>query len=215
MKQNERKSIAIFSLNASAKYISMSMLSCVSKVSIRKIILGQLSIKDWRQLAEASGALAESNIFINDITSISIEELYKRCIQLRNSHALDMVIVDSLDFMRRYQKKATNGHNRGTILSTLRVLANELNVPIIVSLNVKDFVERKRSFWPCNLDLPGVSTIERYADIIMILHRPEIYSPTLENEGLAEIRVFRQNNGNGGKVRLHFLGETQRFVNID
>jgi len=209
VKAEEEAAIVIFSLEKSAEDFSMAMLSCETGIKMSNLRKGQLKPKDWRDLASATGRLAEANVTIDDTSLISVDDLYSRCVQLKETDKLDIVMIDSLQLIKPSKFYEDAHQEIAEKLSGLKSLARELKVPVVISsrINDHDYYDARR---PLLEDLPGSCAIDQYADLILFIRRPR----TAEWDGLAEISVAKQRNGPEGAVRLHFFGDTNRFNTI-
>ena len=206
--------VAVFSLEMSSQQIAMRMLACEARVDMQHLRTGRFSSDDWRKLASASGALAESKIFVDDTPAISVMELRSKCRRLkRENKGLDMVLIDYIQLM----SGRTNSENRAQEVSeisrALKGLAKELDVAVIALSQLNRSLEQRADKRPVMSDLRESGAIEQDADVIMFIYRDEVYNKKPENEGLAEIIIAKQRNGPIGDVKLTFVHKYTRFEN--
>ncbi len=214
IRADEPNVVAVFSLEMSSQQIAMRMLASEARVDMKHLRTGHFSAEDWRKLASASGALAEAEIFIDDTPAISVVELRSKCRRLkRECKRLDMVLIDYLQLMSGSASAERRDQEISEITRSLKGLAKELEVPVIVLSQLNRSLESRADKRPMMSDLRESGAIEQDADIIMFIYRDEVYNKNPENEGLAEIIVAKQRNGPTGHVNLTFLKAFTRFEN--
>ncbi len=212
IRSNEPQVAAIFSLEMGAEQIAMRMLAVEARVDMGNLRTGRFSADDWRKLATASGSLAEAEIFIDDTPSISVLEVRAKCRRLkREAKRLDLVLIDYLQLMSGRAGADRRDQEISEITRSLKGLAKELDVPVIVLSQLNRAVESRADKRPMMSDLRESGAIEQDADIIMFLYRDEVYNKKPENEGLAELIIAKQRNGATGTVGLTFLAKYTRF----
>ncbi len=206
--------VAVFSLEMSSQQIAMRMLACEARVDMSNLRTGRFSAEDWRKLAAASGALAESNVFVDDTPAISVMELRSKCRRLkRENKGLDMVLIDYIQLMSGRAGSDNRAQEVSEISRSLKGLAKELNVPVIALSQLNRSLEQRADKRPIMSDLRESGAIEQDADVIMFIYRDEVYNKKPENEGLAEIIIAKQRNGPIGDVKLTFVHKFTRFEN--
>jgi len=206
--------VAVFSLEMSTQQIAMRMLACEARVDMQHLRTGRFSAEDWRKLAGASGALAESNIFIDDTPAISVMELRAKCRRLkRDNKGLDLVLIDYVQLMSGRADSDNRAQEVSEITRSLKSLAKELHVPVIALSQLNRSLESRADKRPIMSDLRESGAIEQDADVIMFIYRDEVYNKKPDNEGLAEIIVAKQRNGPIGEARLTFVHKYTRFEN--
>jgi len=215
IRSEERRVAAIFSLEMGAEQIAMRMLAVEARVDMANLRTGRFSTKDWQSLAHASGRLAESEIFIDDTPSISVLELRAKCRRLkREAKQLDLVLVDYLQLMSGREGSERRDQEISEITRSLKALAKELDVPVIVLSQLNRSLEARADKRPMMSDLRESGAIEQDADIIMFIYRDEVYNKKPENEGRAELIIAKQRNGATGTVHLTFLNKYTRFEDM-
>lgn len=206
--------VAVFSLEMSAQQIAMRMLAVEARVDMQHLRTGSFSASDWSRLAGASGSLAESAIFVDDTPSISVMEVRSKCRRLkREEKKLDLVVIDYLQLMSGRSNSERREQEISEITRSLKGLAKELDVPVIILSQLNRSLESRADKRPMMSDLRESGAIEQDADVIMFIYRDEVYNKKPENEGIAEIIVAKQRNGPTGIVKLTFLKRYTRFEN--
>ena len=204
--------VAIFSLEMSKEQLVIRMLCSEARVDSHKLRTGFLGKGDWPLLTMAAGRLSEAPIYIDDSPAISILEMRAKTRRLKAEHGLEMVIVDYLQLMRGRGRNESREQEISEISRSLKALAKELRVPVLALSQLSRAVEsRGGDRRPVLADLRESGAIEQDADVVMFIYRKEIYDPSEENKGLAEIMISKQRNGPVGNVMLTFQDRYTRF----
>jgi len=212
-----RHVVSIFSLEMSSQQIAQRMLACEARVNMSKLRTGHLSHEDWRKLANAVGALAEADIYVDDTPAISVTELRAKCRRLKReskNQQLDLVVIDYLQLMSGSPNSERREQEISEITRSLKGLAKELDVPVVVLSQLNRSLESRADKRPMMSDLRESGAIEQDADVIAFIYRDEVYNKKPDNEGVAEVIIAKQRNGPIGTVQLTFLHEYTRFENF-
>jgi replicative DNA helicase len=213
-----KEPVAVFSLEMSKEQLAFRMLCSEAKVDSNKIRKGFINKRDdWHKLTSAASKLAESPIFIDDTSGISVLEMRAKARRLKAEHGLSMVIVDYLQLMKGRGKFERREQEISEISRSLKSLAKELRVPVIALSQLNRGVEtRGGSKNPTLADLRESGAIEQDADVIIFIYRDEQASrDAAESKGRAVksvIDVAKQRNGPTDKIYLTFLSYCTRFV---
>jgi replicative DNA helicase len=213
----EKKAVAVFSMEMSGPQLAMRMIGSVGRVDQHELRTGTFKEDDWTKLVEAVGKLNEAQLYIDDTAGLNVLELRSRARRLhRQCGGLALVIVDYLQLM------SGTGHgggqeNRATeiaeISRSLKSLAKELKVPVVALSQLNRSVDSRQDKRPMMSDLRESGAIEQDADVILFIYRDEVYNPSPETKGLAELIIAKQRNGPVGKIDLTFIGKFTRFEN--
>jgi replicative DNA helicase len=206
--------LAVFSLEMSKEQLVQRMLCSHAKVDANKVRTGYLAASDWPHLTAAAGKLSEAPIFIDDTPAISVMELRAKARRLKANHDIKMMIVDYLQLMRGSGYVESRQQEISDISRSLKALARELGIAVVAISQLSRAVESRTDHRPQLSDLRESGAIEQDADVVVLILREEYYSPTPENEGIAEIMIAKQRNGPVGSFKLAFLKEFTRFENI-
>ena len=209
-----KKICAVFTLEMAKKEVANRMLACEAGVDLSKMRTGDIQQTDWEKLAEAMGVLAEANIYIDDTSSITLAEIRSRCRKLKIEHGLDMVMIDYLQLMEGGGNEASRQQEISNISRGLKVMAKELEVPVIALSQLSRTLETRADKRPMMSDLRESGAIEQDADVIMFIYRDEYYNPESEDRGVAEIIIGKQRSGSTGTVKLRYDGQYTRFSNL-
>ena len=206
------KTVAIFNLEMSREQLAMRLLAIESFVDGKKIQTGKLTDEEWTKLGMASSALAQTDIRIDDNPSITVAEMNAKCRRLEN---LGMVVIDYLQLMNGsgYGK---GGESRVNVVSeisrSLKIMAKELNVPVICLSQLSRGPESRPDKRPMMSDLRESGSIEQDADSVLFLYRDEYYHENSEDKGVAECIVAKNRHGEAGTVKLQWIPQYQTFA---
>ena len=209
----EKAVVGIFSLEMSNEQLANRLLCSQARVDAHRLRTGYLSKDEWRRLAVAVGELAETKIYLDDTPGISVLEMRAKARRLKNEQkALDLLIVDYLQLMSGRGRHESRQQEVSQISRELKMLAKELNVPLIALSQLSRAPEtRTGSHKPQLSDLRESGSIEQDSDVVMFIYREEVYKPETEKQNIAEIIIGKQRNGPTGSVELVFLKQLTRF----
>ena len=206
--------VAVFSLEMSKEHLVQRMLCAHARINAHNVRTGMLSSSDWPKLTQAAGKLSEAPIFIDDTPGISILELRAKARRLRSRHRIGMLILDYLQLMEEPTRSENRQQEISVISRNLKALARELDVPVVAISQLSRAPERRETFRPRLSDLRESGAIEQDADVVLLLFREEYYTPTEENQGVAEVIIGKQRNGPTGTIKLAFIKEYTRFETL-
>jgi replicative DNA helicase len=221
MAVEHNKGVAIFSLEMSGIELVNRLISSESELPSSKIRTGQLNEDEWQKLEYRARRLEEAPIYIDDTPAISIFELRAKCRRLKRQHDIDIVVIDYLQLMTGPpESKGNREQEVSSISRALKGIAKELDIPIICLSQLNRSVESRPDKRPQLSDLRESGAIEQDADIVSFIHRPEYYGFTEdENQmslrGIAEIILAKHRAGSIGDVRLRFVAEFTKFVELE
>jgi len=212
---HQKKPVGIFSLEMSKDQLVDRLLSAESDVNLWKIRTGHLNDTDFEQIGEAMGALSEAPIFIDDAAGSNIMEIRTKARRLQAETDLSLIVVDYLQLM-----EGRNQENRvqevSEISRSLKILARELNVPVLALSQLSRNVENRPDKVPVLADLRESGSIEQDADVVMFIYREDMYKgKDSRRPNIAEIHVRKHRNGPTGQVDLFFDQEHTSFKNLD
>ena len=208
-----KSTVAFFSLEMSREQLAMRLVSGESFVDSQKLATGKLSEEEWTKLCMASAALSQTDIRVDDNPSITVAEMNAK---LRRVDNLGLVIIDYLQLMNGSGYGKNNGENRvqvvGDISRSLKIMAKELNVPVICLSQLSRAVESRTDKRPIMSDLRESGAIEQDADCILFLYRDDYYNPNTEEKNVAECIVSKNRHGETGTVKLQWLPQFTTFA---
>ncbi len=206
--------VAIFSLEMSVDQLVQRLLSSEANVDSQRLRQGYVDEYEWRRISEALGVLSEAPIYIDDSAGISAQQLRTRARQLKAETDIKMVIVDYLQLMQ-----GSGRENRvqevAEISRGLKVLARELNVPVVALSQLSRAVEHRPDHRPMLSDLRESGSIEQDADIVIFVHREELYNPATEKKNIADIIIAKHRNGPVAEIPLRFFPNQTKFADLE
>ncbi len=208
------KPALVFSLEMPAEALTMRMMSSLGRIDQNKVRTGKLAEGDWPRLTSAVSMLSEAKLYIDDASALTPGEIRARARRLAREHGgLSMIGIDYLQLMTTHANKENRATEISEISRSLKALAKELGVPVVVGSQLNRSLEQRTDKRPIMSDLRESGAIEQDADLILFIYRDEVYHEDSPYKGMAEIIVGKQRNGPIGKVRLTFLGQYTRFEN--
>lgn len=211
-----KQAVLFFSLEMSKEQLVDRMLADASGVDAWNIRTGNLSDEDFSKLSEAMGEMAEAPIFLDDTPGLSVLEMRTKARRAAHTAPLGLIIVDYLQLMQGSGKDNGNRVQEVSEISRgLKLIARELNVPVIALSQLSRSVESRTPQVPQLSDLRESGSIEQDADIVMFIYREAYYNPETERENITDLILAKHRNGPTGKVELYFHPERLRFMSLD
>ncbi len=210
--------VAIFSLEMSKEQLTTRILSSEAMIDSNKLKTGKMDEEDWVKLAEGLQPLSEAEIYIDDTPGISVTEIRAKSRKLKLEKDIGLIVIDYLQLISGSGNKrnASREQEISEISRSLKILAKELNVPVIALSQLSRAPEqRKDDHRPMLSDLRESGAIEQDADIVMFLYRDDYYNPESEQKNIAEVILAKHRGGSTGTVELLWLGSFTKFVNIE
>ena len=210
------RTVAVFSLEMSKEQLLVRLLAAEGLVELTRLSTGRLSASDWGKLTQAARTLRQTDIRIDDNPMLTVADMNAKCRRLDN---LGLVIVDYLQLMSSSGGKSYAGENRQQAVSDisrmLKIMAKELNVPVICLSQLSRANEKREDKRPMLSDLRDSGAIEQDADIVMFLYREDYYKEDTENRNIAECIVAKNRHGETGKIPLRWSPEYTTFSTVE
>jgi len=212
--------VAVFSLEMSRDQLCDKLIASVSGIELRKIRSGQLedsdNLNEFTKLGEAIGRLEEAPIWIDDSGSLNIMELRTKARRLKSRHNIGLIVIDYLQLMsgKNYNYQGNRVQEVSDISRGLKMLAKELNIPVLALSQLSRGVEGREDKRPLLSDLRESGSIEQDADVVLFIHREEMYSKDTKKKGIAEILISKHRNGETGVVELAWIPKLATFENL-
>jgi len=211
-----KQPVLFFSLEMSKEQLVDRMLADASGVDAWNIRTGNLSDEDFSKLSEAMGEMAEAPIYIDDTPGMSVLEMRTKARRAAHDHPLGLIIIDYLQLMQGSGRSDGNRVQEVSEISRgLKLIAREMNVPVIALSQLSRSVESRSPQIPQLADLRESGSIEQDADIVMFIYREAYYNPETERENVTDLIIAKHRNGPTGKVELYFHPERLRFMSLD
>lgn len=216
---NSKKTVAFFSLEMTSEQLCSRLLSTEALVSGTKLRTGKLSEEEWLRLIAAGDVLRKSQIYLDDTPGITVPEIKAKLRRLRN---VDLVIIDYLQLMAGSRRIENRVQEISEITRNLKILAKELNVPVITLSQLSRASEQRQDHKPQLSDLRDSGSIEQDADIVLFLYREGYYekdkavdAPPSTDQNSGECIVAKNRHGETTSVKLHWQGEFMRFTSVE
>ena len=210
--------VGLFSLEMSKEQLFLRLLTSEARIDAHRLRGGFLGERDWGKLSQAIGTLSEARIFIDDTPSIGVLEMRAKCRRLKAEHNLHLVVVDYIQLMQGRGRFENRTLELASISRSMKGLAKELNVPIVVLSQLSRAPESRSDHRPQLSDLRESGALEQDADVVVFIYREDLYGdknqPAGDTQGVAEIIIGKQRNGPTGIVKLAFIREYTRFENL-
>lgn len=205
---------AIFSLEMARNEIVMRLLSAESSIALQSMRAGKMSDTDWQRLARKMSAISDSPLFIDDSPNLTISEIRAKCRRLKQKHDLKLVIVDYLQLMSSGKKVESRQQEVSEFSRSLKLLAKELEVPVIAISQLNRSPEQRQDKRPMLSDLRESGSLEQDSDVVMLIHREDAYDRESPRAGEADLIVAKHRNGPTATVTVSFQGHYSRFVEM-
>jgi len=209
-----RVPVLYFSLEMSHQEITQRLLCSEARVEATRLRNGRLLESDWPKISHAIGRLGEAPIFVDDNPNLTVMDIRAKARRLKSRERLGLVIVDYLQLMSGRSSAENRQVEVSEISRGLKILARELNVPVVALSQLSRNLEMRSDKRPVLADLRESGSLEQDADVVLFIYRDELYNPDSADRGTAEIIVSKHRNGPTGSCRLAFLDHYTRFANM-
>jgi replicative DNA helicase len=211
--------VAFFSLEMSSQQLVLRLICAEARVDAHSVRTGRLPEDEWRKLSTSIGKLYKAKIFIDDTPALTALEIRAKARRLKAEHNIGLIVVDYLQLMQGPKSAQSREQEISTISRSLKALAKELNTPVLALSQLNRAVELRGDKRPVLADLRESGAIEQDADVVLFVHRPEMFGINVDEnneptEGMAEIIIGKQRNGPTGSARLAFIKQYARFENL-
>lgn len=206
--------VAIFSLEMSREQLVNRVLCSEVMIDSHRIRTGKLEDNDWKKIARALGPISEAPIYIDDLSGNSVMEIRAKCRRLKLEKNLGLIVIDYLQLMQGRGRNENRQQEISEISRSLKILAKEINVPIVALSQLSRGPESRSDHRPMLSDLRESGAIEQDADLVMFLYRDDYYNPDTEKQNIAEVIISKHRNGSTGTVELRWFGEYTKFANL-
>ena len=203
-----------FSLEMTKSEITMRLLSAEAKVPLNHIRNGQLSEDDWTKLARKMGEVSSAPVFIDDSPNMTMMEIRAKARRLKQRHDLRLIVIDYMQLMTSGKKVESRQLEVSEFSRQIKLLAKELEVPIIALSQLNRGPEQRSDKRPMLSDLRESGSLEQDADMVILLHREDLYERESTRPGEADLIVAKHRNGPTRDITVAFQGHYSRFVDM-
>ncbi len=209
-----KATVAIFSLEMPAEQLVERMISCESNIRLNNIRSGRIAKEDWMRFQTSCMKLAKLNLYFDDSSGSSISSIRAKCRKLASEERLDFVVIDYLQLIESdsASARATQQEKISKISRSLKLMARELNIPVLALSQLSREVEKRDDKHPVMADLRDSGSIEQDADIVMFLYREDYYDKGSDRKNEADLIISKNRSGSTHQgLPFLFMGEYQRF----
>jgi len=208
-----KKHVAIFSLEMSNEQLVQRLISQETGIDSQRLRTGKLNEEEWPIFTQAIETLNKTKMFLDDTPALTPLQLRTKCRRLHLEFNLDLVVVDYIQLMTAGTRIENRVQEVSYITRNMKVLARELNVPVLAAAQLSRAVEQRTDKEPQLSDLRESGSLEQDADIVMFIHRPEMYEKDTLKQNLAQIKIAKHRNGPVGTIELVFRNNLVKFEN--
>lgn len=208
------KSVIVFSLEMSAPELVMRMLSAESHVDLQYMKTGAMTDEMWQKLAHASTLMNNSKLSLDDTATVTLPEIRAKARAIQRIHGLDLIVIDYIQLMNSDGRSDSRQQEVSEISRGIKLLAKEFGIPVIALSQLNRGSEQRQDKRPVISDLRESGSIEQDADVVILLHREEMYEKESPRAGEADVIIAKQRSGPTGTIVLAWLGKFVRFADI-
>lgn len=210
--------VGMFSLEMSSVQLAQRLLSAEARLDSRRIRLGKLNDDEWSRLGLRVGSIASAPIYVDDSATLSCLEMRTKARRLRSEKGIRLLVVDYLQLMSSDGRAESRTQEVSKVSRALKALAKELDIPVLALSQLSRQVDNRGGGRPKLSDLRESGSIEQDADVVLFVHRPEVFGVEEDDDGvstkgMAEIIIGKQRNGPLGKINLTWVDDYARFEN--
>jgi replicative DNA helicase len=206
--------VALFSLEMSETELAQRFVASQARIKGDELRRGRVAEHKWPKIMEASQRLARAPMFIDDSSDIGLLEIRAKCRRLHQQHGLGLIIIDYIQLMRADSRTENRVEQIGQMSRGLKILARELECPVIALSQLNRGVEQRTDKRPVLSDLRESGSIEQDADLVMFIYRDEYYNDESDQQGIAEVHLAKHRNGPTDTVKLSFLKRYAKFADL-
>ena len=211
--QTHKQHVAIFSLEMSNEQLVQRLIAQETGIDSQRLRTGKLEEDEWPVFTHAIEVLSDTHIFLDDTPALTPLQLRTKCRRLHLEYRLDLIIIDYLQLMNGGIRTENRVQEVSHISRNLKVLARELNVPVLAAAQLSRAVEQRADKEPQLSDLRESGSLEQDADVVMFIHRPELYEKDTLKQNIAQIKIAKHRNGPIGTIELIFRSNLAKFEN--
>jgi replicative DNA helicase len=208
------KPTVFFSLEMSKLEIMMRLFSAESRIPLRNMRSGHMTDEDWTRMARRSGELAEAPLFIDDSPNLTMMEIRAKARRLKQRHGLQLIVIDYLQLMTSGKRVESRQQEVSEFSRAIKLLAKELEVPVVALSQLNRGPEQRTDKKPMLSDLRESGSIEQDSDLVLLVHREDMYERESPRAGEADLIIAKHRNGQTGTVTVAFQGHYSRFTDL-
>ena len=204
---------AYFSLEMNRTELSMRLLAAESKVFLDRMIKGELETRDWQAIARTLDKISQAPLIVDDSPNMTMGEIRAKSRRIKQQHGIQLIVIDYLQLLTSGGKAVESRQQEVSEFSrSIKLLAKELEIPIVAVAQLNRDSERRNDRRPQVADLRESGSLEQDADVVLLIHRDDMFNKDSDRRGLAEIIIGKQRSGPTGTLELEFQGQYARFA---
>ena len=211
--QIHKKHVAIFSLEMANEQLAQRLIAQETGIDTHHLRTGKLTEDEWPLFAHAIEVLADTRMFLDDTPGLTPLQLRTKCRRLHMEFRLDLILVDYIQLMSGGIKIENRVQEVSYISRNLKILARELNVPVLAAAQLSRAIEQRADKEPQLSDLRESGSLEQDADVVMFINRPDLYEKDTLKQNIAQIKIAKHRNGPTGNIELIFRNHIAKFEN--
>ena len=212
---NDKKTVAIFNLEMPKESILKRIICSQALVDSSKILTGKFESMDWADIGQKLDKIAMAPLYIDDSSTVTVSEIRAKCHRLKQTKGLSLVVIDYLQLMQGSGRTDSRQQEISEISRSLKIMAKELDVPVIALSQLSRAVEGRQDKRPMLSDIRESGSIEQDADMVMFIYRDDYYNPDSEDKNTAEVIIAKHRAGETGMFKLGWQGRYTKFNDID
>mgnify|MGYP000974317058 FL=1 len=202
-----------FSLEMNRTELSMRLLAAESKVFLDRMIKGELETRDWQAIARTLDKISQAPLIVDDSPNMTMGEIRAKSRRMKQQHGIQLIVIDYLQLLTSGGKAVESRQQEVSEFSrSIKLLAKELEIPIVAVAQLNRDSERRNDRRPQVADLRESGSLEQDADVVLLIHRDDMFNKDSDRRGLAEIIIGKQRSGPTGTLELEFQGQYARFA---
>ncbi len=209
------KTVAIFNLEMPKEQLVRRILCSQAMVDSKKMLTGDFTGDDWQRICRVLDKVDASPLYIDDSATVTVSEIRAKCRRLKQTKGLSLIVIDYLQLMQSGSRTESRQQEVAEISRSLKILAKELDVPVIALSQLSRAVETRKDRRPMLSDIRESGSIEQDCDIVMFLYRDEYYNPDTEDKNMAECIIAKHRNGKPDTIKLGWQGQYTKFINME
>lgn len=212
---HNNKAAAYFSLEMNRTELSMRLLAAESRVFLDRMIKGELESRDWQEIARTLDKISQAPLIVDDSPNMTMGEIRAKSRRMKQQFDIQLIVIDYLQLLTSGGKSVESRQQEVSEFSrSIKLLAKELEIPIVAVAQLNRDSEKRNDKRPQVADLRESGSLEQDADVVLLIHREDMFNENTEKQGMADIIIGKQRSGPTGIVELAFQGHFSRFAEV-
>ena len=212
---HNNKAAAYFSLEMNRTELSMRLLAAESRVFLDRMIKGELETRDWQEIARTLDKISQAPLIVDDSPNMTMGEIRAKSRRMKQQFDIQLIVIDYLQLLTSGGKSVESRQQEVSEFSrSIKLLATELEIPIVAVAQLNRDSEKRNDKRPQVADLRESGSLEQDADVVLLIHREDMFNENTEKQGMADIIIGKQRSGPTGIVELAFQGHFSRFAEV-